>query len=96
MLSILKFSGKSWARAAAVWALFAIIINGLARAGADAAEAEKSAYAAATALGVLQGAAGLETKGQYQVAKVDYRELDLSALQTSDFADEERSPNPQH
>jgi hypothetical protein len=96
MLSILKFSGKSWARAAAAWALFAVIVDGLARAGADAAEAEKSAYIAAVALGALQEKSGLETKGQYQVAKVDYRALDLNELQVSDFADEELSAKQAH
>lgn len=96
MLSILKFSGSSWAQAAAVWALFAVIIHGLAQAGADAAEAEKTAYTAAVALGVLQAPDGLKAEGQYQVAKVDYRALDLSALQSTDFADEERTVEAAH
>lgn len=96
MLSILIFSGKQWSRAALAWLLFAIAVDGLARAGSEAAEAKLAAYNTAVALGVLNAAERLGPHGQYQVAKVEIRDLDLDRLEPAAFGDLEdpHAPKP--
>jgi hypothetical protein len=91
MLSILKFSGTHWSRAAAAWILFGVAIDGLADAGAEAADAELAAYNAAVALGVLNVAERTGERGQYQVAKVEVLDLDLKSLDPATFADHDET-----
>ncbi len=88
MLSILKFSGKQWSWAALAWIVFAVAVDGLAKAGSEAADAKIAAYNAAVALGVLNVA---ERAGpsQYQVAKVAVSELDLDGIDPAAFGDAE-------
>ncbi len=87
MLSILKFSGKHWSRTAMAWVAFAVVVDGLAKAGAEASEAKLAAYNTAVALGVLDAAERVGTRGQYQVAKVTVLDLDLAALTPGAFGD---------
>ncbi len=87
MLSIIKFSGKHWSRAALGWILFAVVVDGLAKAGAEAADAKLAAYNAATALGVLDAAERRGGQGQHQVAKVSLTDLDLKRIDPAVFAD---------
>ena len=87
MLSIIKFSGKHWSRAALGWILFAVAVDGLAKAGAEAADAKLAAYNAATALGVLDAAVRSGRQGQYQVAKVALSDFDPRAIDPKTFAD---------
>lgn len=87
MLSIIKFSGKHWSRAALGWILFAVVVDGLAKAGAEAADAKLAAYNAATALGVLDAAGRQGGQGQHQVAKVSLTDLDLKRMDPALFAD---------
>ena len=94
MMSILKFSGMHWSRAAVVWILFGVAIDGLADAGAEAASAELSAYQTAVALGVLNVAERTGDRGQYQVAKVEVIELDLKAIDPTEFADHDEPAAP--
>jgi urease accessory protein UreF len=96
MLSILIFSGKQWSRAALAWLLFAVAVDGLARAGSEAAEAKLAAYNTAVALGVLSAAERLGPHGQYQVAKVEIVDLDLARLEPSAFGDldDAHAPKP--
>lgn len=94
MLSILKFSGKHWSRAALGWILFALAVDGLAKAGAEAADAKLAAYNAAVALGVQDAADRLGAQGQYQVAKVALKDLDLKAIDPAVFADAEEIGAP--
>lgn len=91
MLSILKFSGKHWSRAALAWILFAVAVDALAKAGAEAADAKLAAYNAAMALGVLDAVARRGDEGQYQVAKVAVKSLDLKAIDPAVFGDAEDS-----
>ncbi|MBA4131726.1 MAG: hypothetical protein C0519_09915 [Hyphomicrobium sp.] len=94
MLSILTFSGKHWSRAALGWILFAVAVDGLAKAGAEAADAKLAAYNAAVALGVQDEGVRLGGPGQYQVAKVSLKDLDLKAIDPSVFADAEETGTP--
>jgi hypothetical protein len=87
MLSIIKFSGKHWSRAALGWILFAVAVDGLAKAGAEAADAKLAAYNAATALGVLDAAQRRGDQGQQQVAKVSLSDLDVTRIDPAVFAD---------
>jgi uncharacterized protein YdgA (DUF945 family) len=89
MLSIIKFSGKHWSRAALGWILFAVAVDGLAKAGAEAADAKLAAYNAAVALGVQDEGVRLGVQGQYQVAKVALKDLDLKSIDPAVFADAE-------
>lgn len=94
MLSIIKFSGKHWSRAALGWLLLALAVDGLAKAGAEAADAKLEAYNAAVALGVQSAAVRLGTQGQYQVAKVALTDLDLKTIDPVQFADAEEAGSP--
>lgn len=94
MLSILKCSGTHWSRAAVGWILFALVVDGLAEAGAEAADAKLAAYNAAVALGVLNVAERVGDKGHYQVAKVELVDLDLAALDATAFADQDEALTP--
>ncbi len=94
MLSILKFSGKHWSRAAFAWILFAVAVDGLAKVGAEAADAKLAAYNAAVALGVQDADARLGGQGQYQVAKVALKDLDLRSIDPAVFADVEETITP--
>ncbi len=87
MLSMLKFSGKHWSRAALLWILLAVAVDGLAKAGAEAADAKLSAYNAAVALGVVDAAERIGRQGQYQVARVAVTTLDLNTIDPAVFAD---------
>ncbi|MCU0955642.1 MAG: hypothetical protein MUC37_13840 [Hyphomicrobium sp.] len=87
MFTIIKCSGRHWARAALAWLLFALVIDGLARAGSEAAEAKLAAYNAAVALGVLKSAEHLRPQGQYQVAEVRVSDIDLKQLDPTAFGD---------
>ncbi len=89
MLSILKFSGTHWSRAAIVWLLFAFAVEGLADAGAESADAKIAAYNAAVALGVLNVAERSRENGVHQVAKVDVVELDLNRFDPAQFGDQD-------
>jgi hypothetical protein len=89
MLSILKFSGKNWSRAAFGWILFAVAVDGLAKAGAEAAEAKLSAYNTAVALGVLNAAERIGRQGQYQVAKVALSDFNPKTIDPKTYADAE-------
>jgi hypothetical protein len=94
MLSILKFSGKHWSRAAFAWILFAVAVDGLAKAGAEASDAKIAAFNAAVALGVQDAGARLGGQGQYQVAKVALTELDLKSIDPAVFADADEIRTP--
>jgi hypothetical protein len=87
MFSIIKCSGRHWSRAALAWLLFALVIDGLARAGSEAVEAKLAAYNAAVALGVLKSADQLRPQGQYQVAEVTVSDIDLRQLDSTVFGD---------
>jgi hypothetical protein len=87
MFSIIKCSGRHWSRAALAWLLFALVIDGLARAGSEAAEAKLAAYNAAVALGVLKSAEQIRRQGQYQVAEVTVSDIDLKQLDATAFGD---------
>ena len=87
MLSIIKFSGMHWSRAALGWILLMVAVDGLAKAGAEAADAKLSAYNAAVALGVLDAATRVGMHGQYQVAKVEMRDFELKSIDPAVFAD---------
>ena len=94
MVSILKFSGKHWSRAALGWLLLAVAVNGLAKAGAEASDAKISAYNAAVALGVHDAGHRRAGQGQYQVAKVALKDFDLKAIDPAVFADAEDAATP--
>lgn len=87
MLSILKFSGKHWSRAALAWFLFAVAVEGLAQAGTESAESRLAAHNAAVALGVLTAADRARPQANYQVAKIDLKALDLEKIPSSAFGD---------
>ncbi|MBY0226304.1 MAG: hypothetical protein K2Q28_10910 [Hyphomicrobium sp.] len=89
MLSILKFSGTHWSRSAIVWLVFAFVVQGLANAGAESADAKIAAYHAAVALGVLHVAEPSGSRGHYQVAKVEFSDFDLRELDPAVFADQD-------
>lgn len=94
MLSILKFSGTHWSRSAVVWLVFAFVVQGLADAGAESADAKISAYNAAVALGVLNVAERSANRGHYQVAKVAISDFNLSELDPAVFADQDGASAP--
>ncbi len=91
MLSILKFSGKHWSRAALGWALFILTVDGLAQAGAESAESILAAHNAAVALGVLAAAERGPSPGALQVARIAVRDLDLKSLSPAAFGDRDES-----
>ena len=93
MLSILKFSGKSWVRAALGWLLFAVVIDGLAKSGAEAADAEIATYNTAAALGSFNTAGPSGSAGQYQVAKIAVSVFDPRRINPEAYGDlEEAAP----
>jgi hypothetical protein len=87
MLSILVFSGRHWARAAAAWFIFAFAVDALADAGAESSNARLQAHNEAVALGVLTAVERLGRQGSYQVPKVEVVEFDLSAIAPETFGD---------
>jgi len=89
MQSILKFSGTHWSRSAIAWLTFAFVVQGLAEAGAESADAKIAAYNAAVALGVLNVAERSGNHGHYQVAKVAISDFNLSELDPAVFADQD-------
>lgn len=85
--SMWALSGKSWARSAAVWSMFAIVIGGLAEAGAGDVPANSSRLhqvGAAKLSGVLRQTV---SAGTQQVAKVETLSFDLSSLSSGSFGD---------
>ncbi len=94
MLSILKFSGTHWSRAAISWLVFAFVVEGLAEAGAESADAKIAAYNAAVALGVLNVVEGSGSRGHYQVAKVEFSDFDLGHIDPAIFADQDSAVAP--
>jgi len=57
-------------------------------------DAKLAAYNAAVALGVQDEGVRLGGPGQYQVAKVSLKDLDLKAIDPSVFADAEETGTP--
>lgn len=94
MLSILKFSGTHWSCSAIVWLVFAFVVQGLANAGAESADAKIAAYHAAVALGVLGVAEQSGNRGHYQVAKVEVSDFDLTEMDPAVFADQDGAAAP--
>ena len=88
LFSILKFSGRHWSRAALGWLLFALAVQGLARAGAEGADAERAAYDTAVALGFFDGAGDRQVlQGQIQVAGVSVKDFEIDRLAPDAFGD---------
>jgi hypothetical protein len=87
MLSILKFSGKSWSGAAVGWILLAVAVDGLARSGAEAADAEIATYNTAAALGTFDKAGQTGNGDQYQVAKVAVSVFDPKGINPDGYGD---------
>jgi hypothetical protein len=94
MLSMLKFSGTHWSRSAIAWLVFAFVVEGLAQAGAESADAKIAAYNAAVALGVLNVAERSGNRGHYQVAKVEISDFDPSEFDPAVFADQDGATAP--
>lgn len=89
MLSILSFSGKSWARAAALWAVFGATVSALAGNGE---RIDQSAFIAASTVGavkLLRRVDEIKEIGAAQIPRVAIRDLDLDALTADAFGDQD-------
>jgi hypothetical protein len=85
--SMLALSGKTWARSAAVWAAFAISVGSLAQPGVDDSTNDEVWQYQATATKLSEALRRSLTEGTAQVAKVEVRPFDLSAMSTVAFGD---------
>ncbi|MCU0954380.1 MAG: hypothetical protein MUC37_07160 [Hyphomicrobium sp.] len=86
--SMLRCSGRHWGRAALAWALFAMLVQGLAGAGAESAGAECASCNSASTPGAFNpGGQVLPMAGQVQVADVSVSAFDPGAFQSDQFGD---------
>ena len=89
LFSILKCSGGHWCRAALAWLAFAALLQGLALAGTEVADAEGPAH---QRIGLAPGASSLggQTRtlpGKLQVAVVSVSAFDPTAFDAHQFGD---------
>lgn len=89
MLAILSMSGKSWAKAAALWVLFAVAVNAWAAAGDDAPYTHFMTASSASAQKVLSAVEQRLGAGSQQIARIEVQPLQLDALPVGAFGDAE-------
>lgn len=90
LFPILRCSGRHWGRTALAWVLFAVLVQGLAGAGAESAGADCASYNSSSAPGAFNpGGQELPMAGQVQVADVSVSAFDPGAFQSDQFGDNE-------
>lgn len=84
---MLDLSGKSWARSAATWAVFVVVVSGLTEAGSTDISPASVRLHQAGAAKMSEALRRTLTESAQQVAKVEVHSFDLSALSPGDFGD---------